>query len=134
MNAPSLYAQLSGPPWAPPAWLFGPVWSVLYLLMAIGASLVWRQRRVQRVGPALGVYVAQLLANALWSWFFFAWMVGGAAFVDSAVLLVLLCATTVQFWRVQRLAGALMLPAVAWVTFATALSWRMWQLNPQILG
>jgi translocator protein len=134
MNAPTIYAQLIRPAWAPPAWLFGPVWSVLYLLMAIAASLVWRQRHVQRVGPAFGVYLAQLLANALWSWFFFAWMLGGAAFLDSVLLLFLLCATALLFWRVQRLAAALMLPAVAWVAFATALSWAMWQLNPQSLG
>jgi translocator protein len=133
-NAPAVYAQLQQPTWAPPAWLFGPVWSVLYLLMAVAASLVWQRRHQQPVAPALWFYVAQLTANALWSWFFFAWLLGGVAFADSTLLLALLIINAASFWRVRALAGALMLPAVAWVAFATLLSWAMWQLNPQVLG
>jgi translocator protein len=133
-NAPAVYSQLQQPTWAPPTWLFGPAWSVLYLLMAVAASMVWQRRHRQPVAPALWFYVAQLTANALWSWFFFAWLLGGLAFADSTLLLALLIINAVTFWRVRPLAGALMLPAVAWVAFATVLSWAMWQLNPQVLG
>jgi translocator protein len=130
MNAPEVYSQLNKPSWAPPAWLFGPVWSFLYLSMAVAATLVWRRRHLQPLGAAMGLYAAQLLANALWSWLFFAWALRGAAFTDSALLLVLLCATAALFWRTRKWAGVLMLPTVAWVSFATALSWAMWRLNP----
>src|SRR5689334_17737146 len=71
--APAFYAQLARPSWAPPAGVFGPVWSTLYLLMAVAAWLVWRERGRRMRGVALGLYVAQLVVNALWSWLFFAW-------------------------------------------------------------
>lgn len=134
LDAPAFYSQLNKPSWAPPAWLFGPAWGVLYALMAAAAVLVWRRRQLQPVGLALGVYVAQLLANALWSWLFFAWHLGGLATADSALLLALLCVAAVMFWRVHKWAGVLMLPAIAWVSFATVLSYAMWQMNLSVLG
>jgi tryptophan-rich sensory protein len=73
VDAPAFYAQLDRPSWAPPAWLFGPAWAVLFTLMAIAAWWVWRAVGWPRARPALGVFAAQLLANALWSWLFFAW-------------------------------------------------------------
>ena len=83
-DAPTFYAQLALPSWAPPAGAFGPVWTVLYTLMGIAAWLVWRERRVRPAAPALALFGAQLAVNALWSWFFFAWKSGVGAFVAHA--------------------------------------------------
>ena len=133
VNASSFYAQLSRPDWAPPASVFGPVWSALYLLMGLAAWLVWRNRGVARLRLALGLFILQLCANALWSWFFFAWRNGAAAFGEVLVLLALIVATMAVFWRNSRLAAILMLPYFAWVTFASALTWTLWQRNPTAL-
>lgn len=134
IDAPAFYAQLDRPSWAPPAWLFGPAWSVLYTLMAIAVWWVWRAAGWPLARPALGVYAAQLLANALWSWLFFAWRQGSWAFVGSVALWALVAATLVVFWRLHRPAGLLLLPYLAWVSYATALTWSVWQRNPALLG
>lgn len=120
------YARLSKPGWAPPSWLFGPVWTVLYALVAVAGWLVWR-----RVGPsaAIAVYAVQLLLNALWTPLFFGLGRYGVALVDIVVLWVLVGVTTALFWRVRPLAGALLLPYWAWVSFATALNFAIWRLN-----
>ena len=131
--APAFYAQLARPSWAPPAGVFGPVWSTLYLLMAVAAWLVWRERGRRMRGVALGLYVAQLVVNALWSWLFFAWHRGALAFVDVVVLLVLIVLTASAFLRVSRLAALLLVPYLAWVAFATALTWAVWRANPALL-
>jgi translocator protein len=132
-NAPEFYAQLARPAWAPPAWLFGPVWTLLYLLMAIAAWLVWRERGFRGATFPLGLFFAQLALNSLWSWLFFAWHLGALSVVEIVILWLLIAATTVAFWRVRPLAGALLLPYFAWVTFAAALNYAIWQLNPQLL-
>lgn len=134
VNAPAFYAQLDRPPWAPPAWLFGPAWAVLYTLMAIAAWWLWRTVGWPRARGALGVYMAQLLANALWSWLFFAWRHGAGAFAGAVVLWALVAATLGAFRRVHRPAGLLLLPYLAWVSYATALTWSVWQRNPGLLG
>ena len=89
VNAAGFYGDLVRPPWAPPAWLFGPVWSVLFLLMGVAAWLVWRDHGFRGAGAALKLYLAQLLANALWSWLFFAWRQGAFAFAEVTVLWLL---------------------------------------------
>jgi tryptophan-rich sensory protein len=133
IDAGTFYAQLVRPAWAPPGSVFGPVWSVLYLLMGIAAWLVWREQNADQRGAALTLFVAQLCANALWSWLFFAWRNGAFAFAEVLVLLALIAATTMVFWRIRRLAGVLMLPYLAWVGFASALTWAVWQGNPKVL-
>ena len=133
VDAGAFYAQLARPAWAPRASVFGPVWSVLYLLMGIAAWFVWRERDAKPRNAALTLFVAQLCANALWSWLFFAWRNGALAFAEVLVLLALIAATTLAFWRIRRLAGVLMLPYLAWVTFASALTWAVWQGNPKVL-
>lgn len=133
MDAPAFYGQLVKPDWAPPAMVFGPVWTVLYLLMGIAAWLVWRERPSQRVDGALGLYIVQLVANAMWSWLFFRWHQGAWAFADVLLLWALVAATTAAFWRIRRLAGLLLLPYLAWVSFASALTWAIWQRNPSLL-
>lgn len=133
IDAGTFYAQLVRPAWAPPGSVFGPVWSVLYLLMGIAAWLVWREQNADQRGAALTLFVAQLCANALWSWLFFAWRNGAFAFAEVLVLLALIAATTTVFWRIRRLAGVLMLPYLAWVGLASALTWAVWQGNPKVL-
>ncbi len=129
-DAPAVYASLRQPAWAPPAWLFGPAWTLLYALMAIAAWLVVRAAGWMRARWALMVYGLQLVANAAWSWFFFRWELGPAAFGEAVVLAVLVGVTTILFWRLRPLAGALLLPLLAWTTFAAVLSGAMWRLNP----
>lgn len=132
-SAPDFYGQLQRPGWSPPAWLFGPVWTTLYALMGIAAWLVWRTGRADIRG-ALWLFVAQLALNALWSWLFFAWHRGGLAFLDILLLWILVVATVVAFWRIRPLAGVLLLPYLAWISFAGALNLTVWRLNPQLLG
>ena len=133
IEASTFYARLVRPAWAPPASAFGPVWSVLYLLMGIAAWLVWREHGASHRVAALALFIAQLCANSLWSWLFFAWRDGAVAFVEVLVLLALIAATLVAFWRISRLAGVLMLPYLAWVSLASALTWSVWQSNPKVL-
>ncbi|MEO7152084.1 MAG: TspO/MBR family protein [Burkholderiaceae bacterium] len=134
VRAASFYAFLSQPSWAPPAWLFGPVWTVLYGLMAIAAWLVWRERGFRGASGALTLFIAQLALNALWTWIFFAWHRGALALLEIVVLWLLVAATMVAFWRWHRLAAALLLPYLAWVGFATALTYSLWRMNPAQLG
>ncbi|WP_440975493.1 TspO/MBR family protein [Pseudoxanthomonas winnipegensis] len=134
VQAATFYATLAQPSWAPPAAVFGPVWSVLYVLMGIAAWLVWRRGGWAAQRRALTVFVAQLALNALWSWLFFGWHLGAAAMLDIVVLWVLIVVTVAMFWRARPLAGLLLLPYLAWVSFASALNYAVWQLNPQALG
>ena len=131
VDAPSFYAQLNKPSWAPPAGVFGPVWTVLYALMGVAAWLVWRAPGPKRA--ALTLFGAQLAANALWSWLFFAWHRGALAAVEILVLLALIVAMIVAFWRISRLAALLMVPYLLWVSFASMLTWAVWRSNPTLL-
>ena len=132
VHAAAFYARLVQPSWAPPAWLFGPVWTLLYSLMGIALWRVWRSSSPR--AAAVGLFLAQLAVNALWSWLFFRWHLGGAAFAWIVLLLVLIGATLVAFWRIDRAAALLLAPYLGWVAFATALSWSIWQANPGALG
>jgi tryptophan-rich sensory protein len=132
-NAPAFYAQLQLPAWAPPAGVFGPVWTVLYGLMAIAIWLVWKQGGPSRP-LAVTLYLMQLGVNTLWSWLFFGLQRGALAFADVLLLLGLVTATLVVFWRIRVLAGALLLPYLAWVGFASALTFAVWRRNPGLLG
>jgi tryptophan-rich sensory protein len=132
-NAGAFYGELSRPAWAPPASLFAPVWTSLYVLMAVAAWLVWRRRGWRDARAALTLYLVQLAANALWTWLFFVARQGALAFVETILLWALVAAVTAVFWRVRPLAGALLLPYWGWVTFATALTYSVWQRNPALL-
>jgi len=134
VQAAEFYAQLNQPRWAPPAWLFGPAWTTLYLLMAIAAWLVWREHGWRRARVALTLFVVQLAANAIWSWLFFVWHRGALAFFDIVLLWSLIVATIFAFSRLQPLAAKLLLPYLAWVSFAGALNFAVWRLNPGALG
>ena len=134
IQAQSFYGQLVQPAWAPPPWVFGPVWTVLFALMAISAWLVWRNGGLRSHRLSLSLFLVQLVFNALWSWLFFAWHSGAWAFADIILLWALILATLLSFWRVHPLAGALLFPYLLWVSFAAALNHALWQLNPQILA
>lgn len=133
LDAPTFYAQLDKPAWAPPAWVFGPVWTVLYLLMAVAAWQVSCTPESPARRLALGLYLAQLVANALWSWLFFGWRQGAWAMAEVLLLWALVAATALAFARLRRSAGALLGPYLAWVSFASGLTWAVWQRNPGLL-
>ena len=134
IQAGPFYADLVRPDWAPPPSIFGPVWTVLYALMGIAAWLVWRVGGFRAARSALTLFLVQLAFNALWSWLFFAWQRGALAFADILLLWVLIVATLIAFWRIRALAGALLVPYLLWVSFAAALNYFVWRLNPQVLG
>lgn len=134
VQAGSFYAQLARPEWAPPASVFGPVWTALYALMGVAAWLVWRIGGFPAARSALVLFVAQLAVNAIWSWLFFGWRLGALAFAEVLLLWVLIAATLAGFWRLRPLAGALLIPYLLWVSFAAALNYTLWQHNPQLLG
>jgi tryptophan-rich sensory protein len=134
INAGEFYLQLTRPGWAPPAGIFGPVWSVLYALMGIAAWRVWRAKGKYSARIPLIFFLIQLAANALWSWLFFAWHLGGLAFLDIVLLWPLIAVTMLLFARIDRPAGLLLIPYLLWVTFAAVLNYAVWQLNPQVLG
>ncbi|WP_425426604.1 TspO/MBR family protein [Alkalimonas amylolytica] len=133
VNAPEFYRQLELPSWAPPGWLFGPAWTLLYTLMALAAWLVWRSDRLAVTGRALLLYGIQLVLNALWSWLFFAWYLGAAALAEIVLLWLAILITLLLFKRHSILAAVLLLPYLCWVSFATMLTWSIWQLNPTVL-
>ncbi|AAY49443.1 tryptophan-rich sensory protein [Xanthomonas campestris pv. campestris str. 8004] len=130
IQAASFYAGLQRPGWAPPGWLFGPVWTVLYGMMAVSVWLIWRRG----ARGALSVFVLQLGLNGLWSWLFFAWHMGAWAFADIVALWLALVATIVTFARHSRGAVWLLVPYLLWISFAAALNYAVWRLNPQLLG
>ena len=127
------YRTLAKPAWNPPGWIFGPVWSALYTLMAVAAWLVWRAAGLSAAKGPLALYLVQLALNALWTWVFFRWRLGGWALTEIMVLWLVLVPTVVNFWRVRPVAGVLLLPYWAWVTFAAALTAAVWQRNPGVL-
>lgn len=123
------YETITKPAWNPPSWVFGPVWITLYTLMGIAAWLVWTARDVPGAKFALGVYGVHLICNALWSILFFGLKNPGLALIEIVILLALILYTTVLFWKINPVAGALMVPYILWVSFATYLNYAIWQLN-----
>jgi benzodiazapine receptor len=123
---PTWYAQLIKPDWTPPSWVFGPVWTTLYILMALAAGLVWH-----RVGwsGATGLFLIQLAVNASWSWLFFGMRRPDLGLAGILVLIVLVILTTISFWRVSAVAGWLLIPYLLWSSFAAVLNFEIWRLN-----
>jgi tryptophan-rich sensory protein len=120
------YASLAKPAWNPPAWLFGPAWTLLYTLMAVAAWLVWKRAGW---GRALWLYFLQLLLNAAWTPIFFGAHQLGWALVEIVALWIAIFFTLRSFYQVSRTAGVLFVPYLAWVTFATVLNFTLWRLN-----
>jgi tryptophan-rich sensory protein len=123
------YASLAKPAWTPSNALFGPVWTVLYVLMGVAAWLVWKRAGFRGAGAALALFVVQLVLNALWSYVFFGLHRISAAFLDIVVLWAVILVVTVLFWRKVRMAGVLMLPYLIWVGYASCLNFALWQMN-----
>jgi len=123
------YLQLRKPSWTPPGYLFGPVWTFLYAAMGVAAWLAWRQHGFRGARLALSLFIAQLVLNAAWTWIFFGLHAPGAAFFEIAVLWLLILATLIAFWQKHKTAAVLLLPYWLWVTFASALTFSIWQLN-----
>jgi benzodiazapine receptor len=123
------YAALHKPAWNPPAWVFGPAWSLLYALMAVAAWLVWREGGWKAQGRTLGLFLLQWLLNALWTPLFFVLHRPGIAFAEIVLLWLVLAATLVSFWRIRQVAGILLVPYLAWVSFAAALNFTIWRMN-----
>lgn len=123
------YPTLQKPAWNPPGWVFGPVWSLLYLLMAIAAWRVSQHREEPGRRHALAWYFGQLALNALWSCLFFGLRSPGLAFAEVLVLWAALVVTLGKFARIDRVAAALWVPYLAWVSFAAVLNGTVWWLN-----
>jgi tryptophan-rich sensory protein len=123
------YEQLLKPPWTPPNWLFPPVWTILYALLAVAAWLVWKTAGFAGARLPLGLFFIQLLLNGVWSWLFFGLHAIGLALADIIVLWFAILATLVAFWRQRPLTGLLLLPYLIWVSFAVALNYSIWQIN-----
>ncbi len=128
-NVKTWYPLLVKPAWTPPSWLFAPVWSALYVAMAVAAWRVWRRQTGAAATGVLRLYGAQLALNALWSVLFFGMKRPDLALVDIAGLWLLLVLALVRFARVDCVAGWLWAPYVAWVSFASALNAAIWWLN-----
>lgn len=125
----ALYAALELPAWAPPAWLFSPVWVLLYVLIAASGWLVWRAARENGAPAFYAVYALQLGLNAAWPVLFFAGDLYGVALTGIAVLLAAIAATIALAWRHSRAAALLFVPYLAWVGYATALNAAIWVIN-----
>ena len=123
------YVDLVKPALNPPNWIFGPVWITLYTLMGIAAYLIWQRRREQGVKFALSLYGVQLILNTLWSILFFGLQNPGLAFAEILILLPFIVLTMALFWRINKWAGILLVPYLAWVSFATYLNYAIWSLN-----
>jgi benzodiazapine receptor len=123
------YAQLAKPSWNPPSWLFGPVWTVLYLAMATAAWLVWQQGGWRQQRGPLTLYLLQWFLNALWTPLFFGLERPGLAFAEILLLCAAVYITLIVFWRLRVAAGLLLLPYALWTTFAAVLNFTIWRLN-----
>ena len=120
------FPTLNKPPFNPPAWVFGPVWTTLYVMMGVAAWRVWRKAGW---GTALNLFAAQLALNCAWSFLFFGLQSPGLALLDIVPLLALILLTIRAFWPIDRIAGGLLMPYAAWVSFATLLNASIWWLN-----
>lgn len=133
IQASSFYATLTQPTWAPPAWLFGPVWTTLYIMMAYSGYRIWQQT-LQFSHPVLRLFYGQLFLNGLWSWVFFVWHWGVLALVNILLLLLLIARLIQSARHIDGLSALLLAPYMLWVTFAATLNWALWQLNPARLA
>lgn len=123
------YATLRKPSWNPPNWIFGPVWTLLYTMMAAAAWLVCQRASFAANAVPLAVFLIQLALNALWSWLFFGLQKPGLAFAEIVALWLAIAASLLLFRRVSPLAAWLLAPYLAWVSFAAALNFTLWRLN-----
>jgi benzodiazapine receptor len=130
MNSSKAYENFNKPTFSPPGWVFPVVWTVLFFLMAIAAYRIWMKGKSgEDVSKALILYGIQLFLNFLWSIIFFRYRLYAIAFLELLVLLVFILLTTFEFYRIDKTAGYLMIPYIAWVSFAGVLNYTIWMLN-----
>lgn len=127
---PTWYAQLQKPSFSPPNWLFAPVWTLLYTLMAVALYLIWKRGVNRKTKPALIIFLIQLALNIFWSYLFFFLKAPGVAFVEILVLWLAILATIISFYRLHRPAGLILIPYLLWVSFASVLNFFVAKLNP----
>ncbi len=123
------FRNLQKPSFQPPNWIFGPVWTTLYILMGISLWKVWKKPNSRERNIAITIFFAQLLFNFLWSVIFFNWHAIGMALIDILILWVLILATIFSFARHSKIAAWLLVPYISWVSFATILTYTIWQMN-----
>lgn len=123
------YANLDKPSWNPPNWIFGPVWVTLYFMMAFSAWTVWKQGGWAEQRKPLICFLCQLTLNAAWTPLFFGLHKPALAFVNIVLLGVVIVITMTHFWRVSSIATYLLIPYLAWVSFASYLNFTLWQMN-----
>jgi translocator protein len=123
------YVSLQKPEWTPPNWLFAPVWTTLYVGIAVAGWLVWRARKTAKV-TAIVLWGIQLILNGLWSWLFFGLQRPDLALADIIALLVVICWFIAAASQTNRMAALLFVPYALWVGFASALNFAIWRLNP----
>lgn len=116
------YESLAKPGWTPPSWVFGPVWTLLYLLMGIAAWRVWVRHGFAGARTALVLFLVHLLFNAAWTWLFFGMRLLTVSAVEILLLWIMIAVLLVLFWRHDRVAGVLLVPYLAWVSYASTLS------------
>jgi translocator protein len=125
-NIPTWYATLNKPTWTPPNWAFGPVWTVLYGMMAVAVWLVWRKAGWNM---AVTIFAVQLALNLAWSFIFFGFHQPGLAFLEIVMLWLAIAATVLMFFQVSPVAASLLIPYLLWVSYAAALNFAIWRLN-----
>lgn len=123
------YQAINKPRFNPPEWVFAPVWTALYILMAIAGWRIWRSHRYQARSIALFVYCIQLVLNLAWSFLFFGLQRIDLALIQIAILLLAIIFTAYLFWKIDRYAGAILIPYAVWVAFASTLNLEIWRLN-----
>ena len=123
------YPSLQKPSWTPPSWVFGPVWTILYLMMALAAWLVWRKRRMEKVRGALGLFAFQLALNAAWWPLFFGLKNPLAGLLDIVPLWAAILVTLLSFRKISLIAAVLLVPYWLWVGYAAALNFAIWNMN-----
>lgn len=129
-SIPTWYATLIRPSFSPPNWIFGPVWTILYLLMGIAAFLIWQKGLDRKdVKFALRIYSIQLILNFFWSLMFFRWHSIGGALIEILLLWIMIAANIFVFYKISKKAAYLLVPYILWVSFAALLNYSFWSLN-----
>lgn len=123
------YSQFNKPSFAPPVWVFGPAWTILYVLMGIASYLVWKERDKKKISIPMALFFIQLLLNFFWSIIFFGTHNYFGAFVEIIILLFFIILTAVYFYKVSKWAAYLLIPYILWVSFASLLNFTVWMIN-----
>lgn len=126
---PTWYATLNKPSFNPPSWLFGPVWTLLYILMGISFYLIWTAKKSKYKSTAIKIFIIQLILNALWSIIFFGahWIF--VAFIEIILMWIFILLSIIKFHKISKTASYLLIPYILWVSFATILTFAIWVLN-----